>query len=99
MLCFISANILSKQEIREWGQVFCARGVLGLDYFHVKCDFGFDRHVWKDEFCANHVNREAIVPRRQLRASNSSFESKHSIRLLELLSVEGDLCPLVKSAV
>lgn len=30
------------------GQVFCALGVIGLDYFHVKCDFGFDMHVWKD---------------------------------------------------
>lgn len=73
--------------------------MVGLDYFHVKCDFGFDMHVWKDEFCANRVNREAIVPCRQLGASNSSSESKHSIRLLELLSVEGDFCPLLKHAV
>lgn len=48
------------------GEVFCTLGVIGLDYFHVKCNFVFDAHVWKDEFCANHVSREAIVPYKQL---------------------------------
>lgn len=91
-LTFVSTNILSKQEVREWGEVFCTLGVIGLDYFHIECNFVFDVRVGKDEFCANCIRREAVVACKHLCGSNY-FKSKRSIRLLELLSkVTSVLC-------
>lgn len=54
--------------------------------FPCKMQFCLDMHVWKDESYANNISRDAVIPCKQLCATNS-LKSKHCIRLLALLSV------------
>lgn len=64
-----SVHILSK-GIRESTSAYQLLprdvGVIGLNYIHLKCNLVFTMHFWKDDFCANHVSREAVLSGKEL---------------------------------